>query len=135
MKAVVDAYHDKSILRSFAAVGKDSERHPNTIRRKLFQVAAAVLYASCFLLGCFMKAWQRLFKQRFTPVAVIYADSYDETPLKLHLQEFLQFIGRAPAESAGLPASAMGQSYKYAKVLRVNTRMGNSSMYGVHGIV
>ena len=122
---VRDSYVTFETVRSVAAVAASAGLSKQTVGRALLQFACALLHGACFLLGCFLHAWQRMLAWRYTPVAAFVKQNYDETPLRLRLEEYFPFFDANPAEvSNNLASDGTRQAYKYAKVLRIECSVG-----------
>ena len=94
-----DDYYTEAVcnktLRSRAALAERLQMAPSTAASFSIRVAACLVYAAAWLIGAFLSCWCRLLDPRgqrgLRPVAVVNAWKYDETPLRLSLQEWQNF--------------------------------------------
>lgn len=90
-----------------------------TISRGLLQYAAALVYGTMFLVGAFWSAWCNMFRhKRYVPIAVISKFKYDETPLRLKVKEFNDFLQVNFVGVSSAP-DAISEQYLHAKIMRV----------------
>ena len=119
---VVSHFVQSSSMKSVAAVAEETGRTHKAVASGLQRVASVMVYASAWLVGCSLQTWRSLFRHgRYKPVAVIDKMLYDETPLKMKLQEWNQFL----AQTDGMRhQAALQETYKYAKILRLDWQLG-----------
>ena len=119
---VLKNFVQESTVKSVAVVAESSGTSKHGVCAYLRRTACVMVYGSGFLTGCFLSGWRHLFRTpRFEPVAFVSKMLYDETPLKMKLQEWNKFIGHD--EIIG-KESSLKESYKYAKILRLDWQLG-----------
>ena len=71
-----------------------------SLTRNLSEYSSALLFGGTFLIGAFLTAWGCLFqRKKFVPIAVISKLKYDETPLKMRVQEANTFFNHESWEN------------------------------------
>ena len=119
---VLKSFVQEATVKSIAVVAEVSGTSKKGVGASLRRTACVMVYGCGFLTGCFLSGWRRLFRtSRFEPVAFISKMLYDETPLKMKLQEWNKFMGQD--EILG-KESSLKESYKYAKILRLDWQLG-----------
>ena len=119
---VVSHFVQSRTMKSVAAVAESSGRPSKTVTCGLQRVASVLVHASAWMVGCALVTWRKLMRLgRFKPVAVIDKMLYDETPLKMKLQEWNNFLGR---QEGMRHQAALQETYKYAKILRLDWQLG-----------
>ena len=116
-------------MASRASLSASAQVPEQTLKESLLQMACSLLYSSTLLIGAFICGWMSLFRAgRFAPIAVISRFTYDETPLKLRLQEH-----RTAFQAESSPASDLRglvktgeETYVHSKILNVEWRFGPS---------
>ena len=117
--------------RSMSAIADQSGVAQTTLLRTLCQFAAALLHAACWLVGTMLvicASWFR--RRRMRAVLAVSKFRYDETPLRMKLGELKAFLSVAPGSVLTLPGEAAAESYKYAKILRIDWSVGDLSEVG-----
>lgn len=118
-----DAYADQYVRSSQRLMSRVCESESTgipaaTISRGLLQYAAALVYGTMFLVGAFWSAWCNMFRRnKYIPIATISKFKYDETPLRLKVKEFnnflqVNFVG-------GKSGNATSEQYLHAKIMRI----------------
>lgn len=119
---VVKNFVQDTTIKSVAVVAELSGRSKKHVGLGLQRVGCAMLYGAGWMVGSSLLTWRKLFRgDRFRPIAVIDKMLYDETPLKMKLQEYNQFLSRS--EQFGLNQSCMQESYTFAKILRLDWQL------------
>ena len=119
-------------LLSVAALADKLNVPPTTAGRMITELACALVYGACFLIGCLFSAMCRMFSKhrRYKAVAVINVVKYDETPLKLGVNEWKSFVGRVAPLHVQKKRRMMRQGsqqtevYCHTKVLAIDWRYG-----------
>lgn len=122
-KGVIDEYVWKSTIKSFAAVGEDNKLAPHTISRTLLCAACLMLQGCCWMLGTLLTSMKQLFRLNIVkPVVVINKFRYDETPLRMKISEYNQFLSsRGDVTSSSTAPGMTGEDdYRFAKIFRVD---------------
>jgi hypothetical protein len=71
-----------------------------SLTRNLSEYSSALLFGGAFLTGAFLTAWGSLFVQKkIVPIAVFSKLKYDETPLKMRVQEANTFFNHESWEN------------------------------------
>ncbi|CAE7208256.1 unnamed protein product, partial [Symbiodinium necroappetens] len=129
VSAVLDEVVRNPRMASRASMAATVRVPEATLKEAILQMACSLLYASALLVGAFICSWMSLFRvrpQRFAPIAVISRFTYDETPLKLRLQEHraaFQVEAGADTNFRGLVKTGE-ETYVHSKILNVDWRMG-----------
>ena len=121
--------------KSARCEAESTQRATTSLARNLLQYACALLFGATFLIGAFLQSWSALFRRRkYKPTACI--TKYDETPLKMRVQEankFFQTSWSTGAQSRNVRQKAVkaGQLttgeevYVHAKIMRVECSLSN----------
>lgn len=121
---VVQYFVQSNSMKSVATVAESSGKTHKIISNGLQRTASAMVFSAAWMVGCSLSTWRQLFRSgRFRPVAVIDKMLYDETPLKMKLQEWNNFLGVADGMSSRHQAN-LQETYKYAKILRLDWQLG-----------
>ncbi len=119
-------------LMSTAALAEHVAVPESTVQRSLIQLACALVYSSAFLIGCFFSAICTLVQghHRYKAIAVVNVFKYDETPLRLSVQEFSAFVGKEAPEflqkqrQVFRKGRVLTETYCHTKVLAIDWRYG-----------
>lgn len=119
---------------SIAALADKLNVPSTTAGRMITHLACVLVYAACFLIGCLFCSLCNMFsvskRRRFKAVAVINVLKYDETPLKLGVNEWKSFVGSVAPLHVQKKRHKMRQGcqqtevYCHTKVLAVDWRYG-----------
>ena len=84
-------------LLSVAALAEATEIADSTARLEIARLACVLLYGAFFLVGCFLHCLCKLCgerrQDRYKAIAVLSHSKYDETPLRLNVSDWKQFVG------------------------------------------
>ncbi|CAL1149926.1 unnamed protein product [Cladocopium goreaui] len=118
---IVSHFVHSNAMKSVAAVAEATGRTHKRVGTSLQRVASVMVHASGWMVGCCLSTWRRLFRSgRFKPVAVVDKMLYDETPLKMKIQEWNRFLGQAEGVRHQGP---LQETYKFAKILRLDWQL------------
>lgn len=123
-KVVVESFLESSTLKSIATVAEESGKSKQTIGRAIQQTACVLLQGISWIQGTGLNMWRSLFNQdklnqnRYKPLLCISKLRYDETPLRMRIDEYNMFLG------ASSSTSASGSDYRFAKILRTEWELG-----------
>ena len=129
------------VLRSRAALAEHTGMAPSTLGDWLLQLGACLLYVAAWLIGAFLSVLARLLEPRrqgrFKPIAVVNAWRYDETPLRLKLQEWQVFTNSTipPAKvrrrSSVIRGILQTETYCHAKIFATEWQYGCPAAFRV----
>ena len=124
-------------LKSLATAANDAATSISVVTRNLEATACVMLQGGCWMLGASLQMWRSQFRNKsMTPLLCISQMSYDETPLRLRIAEFNQFVNSgqcAAAAEAGVARRAATKAtqapltkddYRFCKIFRVHWRLG-----------
>ena len=116
---VIDNFVKQGALKTIAAVADTAGHSKKGISSSLSRVGCLITHGSAFLIGCFLAAWRSMFSSgRFNAIAIFSKMKYDETPLKMKITEFNNFIsGTNPGSSVS--SKSLEEDYMFAKILRI----------------
>lgn len=126
-------------LISTAALAEHAEVPPTTAQLLVIQLACALVYSATFLIGCFFSAICKLVQShhRYKAIAVVNVFKYDETPLRLSVQEFSAFVGKEAPEflqrkrNVFRKGRVQTETYCHTKVLAIDWRYGTLTWFGI----
>ena len=142
-RVVIDEYVWKSKIKSFAAVAEHNNLNPKTISSTLSCAACLMLQGCCWMLGTLLASMRQLFRSNIVkPVVVVNKFRYDETPLRMKISEYNQFLSsQGDVTSSSTAVLKDEDDYRFAKIFRVDwelsflihePRKGNYRMISVH---
>ena len=110
-----------STLKSMAVVAETTDKSVHALKDYLFRCGTCIVHGSAWIIGACLSSWRQLFRHgRFTPKVLVHKMRYDETPLKMKLQEYNQFLAQE-----GQPLiSGDQQESRYCKILRLEWELG-----------
>ncbi len=122
---------EKTAMKSLTVVAESSGFDFKSLKLGLEANSCAMLQGACWLLGACCLTWRTLFRQKKArPIAFISKWRYDETPLRLRvdeMDEFYQQLGLSEQLSAAAKKTVWGD-HRYTKILRVEWTLGISDL-------
>lgn len=110
-----------STLKSMAVVAETAEKSVHSLKDYLFRCGTCIVHGSAWIIGACLSAWRQLFRNgRFLPKVLVHKMRYDETPLKMKLQEYNQFL----VQEGQTPISGDQSESRYCKILRLEWELG-----------
>lgn len=117
---VTEKFIKSSTVMTLAAAAEGSQHHRQTVQASLERVGCVAVYGAAFMLGSMLSTWKQLFHLgSWKPKFVFSKMKFDETPLKMKIQEFNNFIGAKDGGQQQGRVPALDESYRFAKILRV----------------
>ena len=124
---VVDTFIKSTTLVSAAAAAQGTGHHRATIALSLERVGCLILHGAAWMIGAMLAAWRIAFERGgWVPVAIFSKMKYDETPLKMKVQEYNEFLNQKQQRDSQSQTSATPsarEAYRFAKIFRAEWQL------------
>ena len=120
----------RGLLMSASALAEKSGQPENTAKRNVLRLASVLVHSATWMAGAFCSCWRTMFRKRlYQPIATLARWKYDETPLKMRVQEQEACAGidRRGGDSLVPSGRGLEQAYLHSKVFHSRWEYGISS--------
>ena len=112
---VLENYVWSSKVNSIASVAESSQIAASTIKNTLLTSACLLLNGTCWMAGTLLHNLRQMFFSRYwKPLVVVNKFRYDETPLRLRVSEWNEFLSMQPTTT-----TSDDDGYRFAKIFRI----------------
>ena len=115
-----------STLKSYAAIAETSNIDVRSVKSMLIEFGCIVIHGSALLVGSLLSGLCDMIKgpqKKFTPIATFSKWKYDETPMRLRVDQWNMIFGEDPLHIA--TSKRTGEAFSHAKVFCIDWEFGH----------